>query len=239
VSKVTSLALLCFIDHLFLYTMSTLLDNGGRRLLSAQVLRNNHQFMEKQRLDHRRHFNLFLAFMLISAAMCWQDPLRSRAQIFKHEVDSFSRMVLGRMSPANRSNVVFVAFVHRNPIKKSFCFTLDYILNSTDTAGIDARYLAKIGSNYLLVNFENTSENQSIICEWPLEARNDLNFSKVVEVLFPIEDGGYLYRSRSFLYRNLKGRIDRQGFFPSDQMPVEFSIHRNFTHVTHIPERPE
>jgi hypothetical protein len=148
------------------------------------------------------------------------------AEVFKEELQLFADSIQASLKKTTSSYLVFVGRFYGNS-KKSFCFTLGYILNSVDLNFVAPNYVYYFKDQPVVISIDSINKVPPLLRK-ELKEFNLTERKKVSLKLFPSEDGGFTYRSTGLTFCQQKGNVERKWYTNSDEIPFEKSIYKRF-----------
>ncbi|HWY11165.1 MAG TPA: hypothetical protein VN026_07570 [Bacteroidia bacterium] len=164
---------------------------------------------------------LFCGF--ISLAANKDSLLTKKIKSFNKELQFFMDTMNSKHSEDSQYLVFATKFYDSNDKKEEYCFTLGYILNSGEYSIISPYYYYYYKNNYVLIKIKE-AENKKLIKQLGLKKITKEDSLKIINRLFPSENGGFSYRGKSIIFCNDKNKQTRTFYGNRDEIPFEKSI---------------
>ncbi len=111
----------------------------------------------------------------------------------------------------NKNFVYVLKLFHKE--KNDFCFSISYILNTADYNLVHPNYFIDFSDEIVLIETDSIKDKQ-IISGFNFKKITDKDKERVLNKLYPSEDGGWTYSAYIYTYyHDNKGKIKTE-FFP-------------------------
>lgn len=145
----------------------------------------------------------------------------SCSEILKEEIFQFVSKINIEYINHNENAIFVVKVFNYDTTKNECCFTLGYILNSSEYNDISPSHFSICDSNYVIYNFIE----ENYIFDTDINDINDIDRKNIEKILFPISEGGITYTAQNLYYSKIGKTIVKTFYENEDEVPFEKSIY--------------